>query len=63
MIAAVTPDPVAKQMFAGVTATVMVGGHTHIQMLRRYEDMYLVSAGGPELPFITSVWAKVLAFL
>lgn len=45
VIASVTPDAVVRQMLAGAVATVMVGGHTHIQMVRRYEDAYLVNVG------------------
>lgn len=69
VIAATTPAPVMQQMLAGSAATVMVGGHTHIQMIRRYEDAYLVNvgsvglpgvnAGGPELPSNHHVrWAE-----
>lgn len=50
VIAATTADPVVKQMLAGHTATVMVGGHTHVQMIRRYEDAYLVNVGSVGLP-------------
>lgn len=69
VIAAVTPDAVVKEMLAGFSASVMVGGHTHIQMLRRYEDGVLVNvgsiglpgvnAGSPELPSNRHVhWAE-----
>lgn len=54
VIAATTPDAVVKQMLAGSAATVMVGGHTHIQMLRRYEDMYLVNVGSVGLPGVNA---------
>lgn len=54
VIAAITPDAVVQQMLAGSTATVMVGGHTHIQMLRRYEDGYLVNVGSVGLPGVNA---------
>ena len=54
VIAAVTPDTRVKQMLAGSTATIMVGGHTHIQMLRRYEDMHLVNVGSVGLPGVNA---------
>src|SRR5579875_2223789 len=38
VIAAITPDEKVKEMLTGFSASVMVGGHTHIQMIRRYED-------------------------
>jgi predicted phosphodiesterase len=69
VIAAITPDAVVKEMLAGFSAAVMVGGHTHIQMIRRYEDAHLVNvgsiglpgvnAGSPELPYNRHVhWAE-----
>lgn len=69
VLAAITPDAVVQQMLAGRAATVMVGGHTHIQMLRRYEGAFLVNvgsaglsginAGSPELPSNRQVhWAE-----
>lgn len=54
VIAATTPDAVVQQMLAGKAATVMVGGHTHIQMLRRYEDLYLVNVGSVGLPGVNA---------
>jgi hypothetical protein len=32
-------------MLGGYSASVMAGGHTHSQMLRRYEDMPIVNVG------------------
>lgn len=37
-------------MFASETANVMVGGHTHHQMVRRYKGSWLVNAGSVGLP-------------
>ena len=54
VIAATTPDAVVKQMLAGFMTTVMVGGHTHIQMVRRYEDAYLVNVGSVGLPGVNA---------
>jgi putative phosphoesterase len=54
VIAATTPDAVVKQMLAGSAATVMIGGHTHIQMIRRYEDAYLVNVGSVGLPGVNA---------
>jgi hypothetical protein len=36
--------------FAGYQAWIMVGGHTHIQMLRRYEHGWLINPGSVGLP-------------
>jgi diadenosine tetraphosphatase ApaH/serine/threonine PP2A family protein phosphatase len=32
-------------MLGGYRATVMAGGHTHVQMVRRHNDLMLVNAG------------------
>jgi predicted phosphodiesterase len=53
-IAAITPDATVKQMLAGFSATVMAGGHTHIQMIRRYEDSHLVNIGSVGLPGVNA---------
>jgi predicted phosphodiesterase len=69
VIAATTLGTEVAGMLGGHSATVMVGGHTHIQMVRRYEDSYLVNvgsiglagitAGGPDLPTNRHVrWAE-----
>ncbi|MGZ3603134.1 MAG: metallophosphoesterase family protein, partial [Ktedonobacterales bacterium] len=54
VIAAITPDAVVKEMLAGFAASVMIGGHTHIQMLRRYEDGMLVNVGSIGLPGVNA---------
>ncbi len=43
----VEPAPGAAE---GQTATVMVGGHTHVQMLRRYNGTLIVNAGSVGWP-------------
>ena len=69
VIAATTPDECVQAMLAGYSATVFVGGHTHIQMMRGYQDTHLinvgsiglpgVNAGSPELPMNHYVhWAE-----
>ena len=45
IIQVTTPDTELEQAFAGVHAHVMVGGHTHIQMLRRYKDSLVLNPG------------------
>jgi predicted phosphodiesterase len=50
VIAAVTPDATVKEMLAGYSAAVMVGGHTHTQMVRRYEYAYIINVGSVGLP-------------
>ncbi|GCE50986.1 calcineurin-like phosphoesterase family protein [Thermosporothrix hazakensis] len=50
VIAAVTPDDEVARMLQGQTATVMAGGHTHIQMVRRYQDSWILNCGAVGLP-------------
>jgi predicted phosphodiesterase len=54
VIAAVTPDAEVKTMLAGYSASVMIGGHTHIQMIRRYQDAHLVNIGSIGLPGVNA---------
>jgi len=63
VIAATTPDVEVTQMLEGYTATIFVGGHTHIQMLRRHEDAHLVNVGSVGLPGVNPMnhhlhWAE-----
>lgn len=50
VIGSTTPTAEVKSMFAGYQAWVMVGGHTHIQMLRRYGQALLINPGSVGLP-------------
>lgn len=50
-IYATTSDAEIDRMLDGVDASVIVCGHTHFQMLRRYEDALLVNPGSVGLPF------------
>ena len=38
-------------MFAGAEAAVLVGGHTHLQMLRRFGPSVIVNPGSVGQPF------------
>ena len=40
-----TPDEVLEEAFAGFHADIMVGGHTHSQMFRRYKDVLVLNPG------------------
>jgi putative phosphoesterase len=50
-IVATTPDAEVRDMLDGLGAPVLVGGHTHLQMLRRYEDSVFVNPGSVGMPF------------
>jgi len=46
-----TPDDTLEEMFRGFEAPVLVGGHTHLQMLRRYGPSVIVNPGSVGQPF------------
>ncbi|HEX6383732.1 MAG TPA: metallophosphoesterase family protein [Anaerolineae bacterium] len=50
-IFAVTPADELDRMLAGHTATMMIGGHTHVQMLRQYRGTLVVNVGSVGMPF------------
>jgi predicted phosphodiesterase len=54
-IVATTPDEKVAHMLGGSKEPVMAGGHTHLQMVRRYADTLLVNPGSVGLPF--GVWS------
>ena len=54
VIAATTPDTVVEEMLAGASARILVGGHTHIQMIRRYEASWIVNVGSAGLPGVNA---------
>ena len=47
----VTPPDVVDTMLQGQNATLMVGGHTHLQMLRQHRGLLLVNPGSVGIPF------------
>jgi predicted phosphodiesterase len=50
-IFATTPDEEVGKMFDGHLAPVLVGGHTHLQMLRRFGQSVIVNPGSVGQPF------------
>lgn len=49
-ILAITPVVELDEMLAGHTATVMAGGHTHVQMLRQHRGVAIVNPGSVGFP-------------
>src|ERR1700730_9462465 len=41
-------------MLAGYPVSVMGGGHTHIQIIRRYQDAHLINVGSLGLPGVNT---------
>ena len=50
-IFATTPDDDLRRMLGDYLAPLMIGGHTHIQLLRRLEHLVFVNPGSVGLPF------------
>jgi predicted phosphodiesterase len=54
-ITATTPADRLDAMLDGADAALMVGGHTHIQMMRRHNDARIINTGSVGLPGIGAV--------
>jgi predicted phosphodiesterase len=37
-------------IFSGITSDILIGGHTHVQLFRRYRNMLLLNPGSVGLP-------------
>lgn len=45
------PEDEVERWLRGHTATIYAGGHTHVQMVRRFRDAYVINPGSVGLPF------------
>jgi putative phosphoesterase len=52
VILSTTPDDTVDGMLGDVRADILAGGHTHLQMLRRYGDAHLINVGSVGLPAV-----------
>jgi predicted phosphodiesterase len=50
-ITATTPELVLREIIANLPQKIFVGGHTHQQLLSRYEDVILINPGSVGLPY------------
>ncbi|MBI1742591.1 metallophosphoesterase family protein [Candidatus Acetothermia bacterium] len=57
IIRATTPDEELGSILSGFYASIMVGGHTHTQMIRRFGETIVMNPGSIGLPYEFS-WAK-----
>jgi len=48
---AITPAEKVKKLLAGRQEKILVGGHTHVQMLRQFNGQLIVNAGSVGMPF------------
>ena len=51
VIEATTSESELAAILAGQHATILAGGHTHTQLVRRYRDMLIINPGSVGLPF------------
>ncbi len=61
VIAATTPDAELVRLLDRVDATVVAGGHTHVQLVRRHRATFVVNPGSVGLPMdrVPSWWPPV----
>lgn len=50
IIMSTSPDEEMAKHFSGVDAKLVMGGHTHVQLLRRFEDKLYINPGSVGLP-------------
>jgi putative phosphoesterase len=50
IVKATTPDEDLDTIFSGIKSDILIGGHTHVQLFRRYRDMLLLNPGSVGLP-------------
>ena len=50
VISATTPDESLSEMLSGYGVSIFVGGHTHVQLFRRYGEAHLINPGSVGLP-------------
>ena len=57
-ILSTTPPDDLDRLLGDMQATVLAGGHTHIQMLRQHEGRFIVNPGSVGLPFKAYIGGK-----
>ncbi len=63
IILAMTPPTTVDELLGGHKATVMVGGHTHMQMMRQHKGIMLVNAGSVGMPFEQALFIHAPRYL
>jgi predicted phosphodiesterase len=58
-IFATTPDDDLEQMLQGANAQILVGGHTHLQLVRRFGPAVFINPGSVGQPF-AQWWPKTI---
>jgi putative phosphoesterase len=63
IILAMTPPTNVDELLGGYRATVMAGGHTHMQMMRQHKGIMLVNAGSVGMPFEQALFIHAPRYL
>lgn len=63
IILAMTPPTNVDELLGGYKTTVMVGGHTHLQMLRQHKGVMLVNVGSVGMPFEQALFVHAPRYL
>lgn len=63
IILAMTPPTNVDELLGGYRATVMVGGHTHMQMMRQHKGIMLINAGSVGMPFEQALFVHAPRYL
>jgi predicted phosphodiesterase len=63
IILAMTPPTTVDELLGGKKATVMAGGHTHMQMMRQHKGIMLINAGSVGMPFEQALFVHAPRYL
>lgn len=63
IILAMTPPTNVDELLGGYRATVMAGGHTHMQMMRQHKGIMLVNVGSVGMPFEQALFIHAPRYL
>lgn len=63
IILAMTPPTTVDELFGSYRATIMAGGHTHIQMIRQHKGGLIINPGSVGMPFEQALFVHAPRFL
>jgi len=63
IILAMTPPTNVDELLGGYKATVMAGGHTHMQMMRQHKGIMLINTGSVGMPFEQALFVHAPRYL
>ncbi|PIE81162.1 MAG: protein phosphatase [Chloroflexi bacterium] len=63
IILAMTPPTTVDELLSGYKATVMAGGHTHMQMMRQHKGIMLINVGSVGMPFEQALFVHAPRYL